>query len=195
MLREPSFKQAIYLHAVVLGLILTALGGAAAIVVQQMLRRGADQPQIQMADLYVSQLLSGEKPVDFASPKLVDIGQSLEPFVIFYNDGGQPENFTGHLDGTVPAPSSGVFDHLRSYSSSSFTWQPRPRVRIAAVARRIIGSHPGFLLVGRSLRSVEENESLLRQMTFFGWFVLLLFLALGAAFLQRAQRSHEITSS
>jgi hypothetical protein len=195
MLRKPSFKQAIYLHAVMLGLILTALGGAAAITVQQMLRRGADQPQIQMADLSVSQLLSGEKPVDFVSPKHVDIGQSLEPFVIFYNDAGQSENSTGYLDGTVPAPPSGVFDYLRKHSSDHFTWQPHPQVRIAAVMRRITGSHPGFLLAGRSLSSVEEHESLLRQMTFLGWFVLLLSLAAGTAFLQRAQRSHESASS
>ena len=121
MLRKPSFKQAIYLHAVMLGLILTALGGAAAVTVQQTLRHGADQPQTQMADLSVSQLLSGEKPVDFVSPKHVDMGQSLEPFVIFYNDAGRPEDSTGYLDGTVPAPPSGVFDYLRKHSSDHFT--------------------------------------------------------------------------
>ena len=195
MLRERSFKRPIFLHAFILGLILTILGGAAAITVQQMLRRGANQPQMEMADLYLSQISSGGKPSDFLSPKRIDMAQSLEPFVIVYDDAGKPENSTGYLDGVVPVPPPGVFDYLRAHGSDNFTWQPRPQVRIAAIAKRITGPHPGFLLVGRSLRSVEESEGVLRQMTFGGWFLLLLLLALGAAFLQQARHSEAIASS
>ena len=115
--------------------------------------------------------------------------------MIVYNDAGKPENSTGRLDGIVPAPPSGVFNYLRVHGNENFTWQPRPGIRIAAIARRITGPHPGFLLVGRSLRSVEESDHLLRQMTFGGWFVLMLLLVLGAAFLQRAGHSRAIPSS
>ena len=194
MLREQSFKRPIFLYSLVLGLILTVLGGAAAITIQQMLRRGADQPQLQMADLYVSQILSSKKLAEFLSPKQVDMAQNLEPFVIFYDNAGKPENSTGYLDGAVPVPPPGMFDYLRTHGSGKPTWQPRRDVRIAVVARRVTGSHPGFLLVGRSLRSVEESESALRRMTFLGWFILLLLLTSGAAFLQRAQRSKEVVS-
>ena len=195
MFREQSFQRPIFWHAFMLGLIITVLGGAAAVTVQQMLRRGADQPQMQMADLYVSRLLSGGKLADLLPSERVDLAQSLEPFAIVYDEAGKPENSTGSLDGIIPTPPSGVFHYLRVHGNDHFTWQPRPGVRIAAVARRITRPRPGFLLVGRSLRSVEENDGLLRQMTFGGWFVLMLLLIAGAAFLRRAGDSKTMATS
>ena len=126
-----------------------------------------------------------------ASPSGMKINGDFQESI---DDVGEPENSTGHLDQAVPVPPPGVFDYLRSHGSNKFTWQPRRDVRIAVVARRVIGSHPGFLLFGRSLRSVEENESALRHMSFLGWFVLLLLLTSGAAFLQRAQHSAQMAS-
>jgi hypothetical protein len=62
-------------------------------------------------------------------------------------------------------------------------------VRIATVARRIDGPHPGFVLVGRSLTLVENQEGLLYHATFIGWFVLVALLFAGAALLSRVQSS------
>ena len=192
MLQEQSFQRPIILHALFVGFILTILGGVAAITMQQMLRRGADQPQIEMADLYVSKMNAGEKLNDFLPLGRVDLRQSLEPFVIFYNDKGEPEGNSGYLNQTAPVPPPGVFTYLRSHGADKFTWQPTTDVRIAAVGRRVTGKYPGFLLVGRSLRLVEESESLLRRMVFLGWFILLLLLTSGAAFLHRARRYGQI---
>jgi hypothetical protein len=61
-------------------------------------------------------------------------------------------------------------------------------MRIAAIARYVAGPHPGYLLAGRSLRTTEEYESLLRRMTFFGWFAVMLLLGSGAVLLNRTQR-------
>jgi hypothetical protein len=69
---------------------------------------------------------------------------------------------------------------IEDYSSSIFTL-PEPR--------------PGYILAGRSLRLTEEYESLLRRMTFFGWFATMLLLALGTVLLNRAQRGLDAQST
>jgi hypothetical protein len=133
MLREQVLKQPIFFHALCLGLILTFLGGTAAVAFQRMLRRGANQPQIEMAKFYASEIGSGEEPDNIIPPGYVDPERSLEPFVIFYDDQGRPEKATGYLDQSAPVPPLSVFEYSRSHGSDAFTWQPRPQVRIATV--------------------------------------------------------------
>jgi len=65
--------------------------------------------------------------------------------------------------------------------------QPQRNVRIAAIVRRISGPNPGFLLTGRSLRVVEEQEAILRNIVFGGWFLVVFLLIAGAALLSRSQ--------
>jgi hypothetical protein len=67
-----------------------------------------------------------------------------------------------------------------------------PNVRIAAVIRRVSGPTPGFLLTGRSLRFVEEQEDILRNMVFGGWFLVVFLLIAGAALLHRSQLKQPI---
>jgi hypothetical protein len=188
-------RQPIFTYAFSLAMILTLLGGAAALTIQQMLRRGADQPQIEMVDWYASEIESGEKPSEAIPTGYVDLERSLQPFNIFYDDRGKPEEGTGYLNQLVPTPPSGVFEYVRSHGSEKFTWQPSRDVRIAAVIRRVTGAHPGFMLSGRSLRLVEEEESLLRRMAILGWVAVVLILVMGTAFLQRAQAKRHATSA
>lgn len=221
MVRDEVTARPIFFHALTLGLILTLMGGSAAVTFQQLLRRGADQPQIQMADDYAAELASGQRPSDviplptaiLPTPPIVvrredgskaqlwtccsirtttgvDIGRSLQPFAVVYDDSGNPIVSNGHLDQAILTPPPGVFSYLRSHAIDKFTWQPRRGVRIAAVARRVDGPHPAFVLVGRSLSIVEEQESLLRSATFIGWFVLVALLIAGAALLNRFQSSN-----
>ena len=193
-LRTEVLKQPVLFHALSLGLILTLHGGVAAVTMQQMLRRGANQPQIDMVNYYASEIASGTKPDDAIPPGYVDPERNLEPFVIFYNEQGKPEVSTGYLDQSVPTPPAGVFKYVQSHGSENLTWQPRPHVRIAAVVRYLNSSHPGFVLAGRSLRVVEEDESLLFRITFLGWLLVVLLLALGANALQRAERLKQVTN-
>jgi hypothetical protein len=187
-LRTELLQQPVLVHALSLGLILTVLGGVAAVTMQQMLRRGADQPQIDMVNYYASEIALGTNPDDAIPPGYVDPERNLEPFVIFYNEQGKPEASTGYLDQSVPTPPAGVFRYVRSHGSENFTWQPRPHVRIAAVVRYLHRAHPGFVLAGRSLRVVERDESVLFGMTFLGWLLLVLLLASGARALERVER-------
>jgi hypothetical protein len=192
MTRDEAMRRPIFFHAITLCVVLTLMGGAAAITMQQLLRRGADQPQIQMAKNYASQIVVGKRLEDVLPPVHIDIARSLEPFAIYYNDQGEPVGATGHLDQSVPAPPAGVFSYLRTHPVDNFTWQPRPGLRIAAVAFHVNGPNPGFILVGRSLTLVQQQENALRRGTFITWFALMALLALGALFLNRAQARHTI---
>jgi hypothetical protein len=187
---DEVIRRPIVFHAVTLGLILSFLGGLAAATFQGLLRSGADQPQLQMVDSYVSQMSSGQKPGDVLPPGRVDLQQSLEPFAIFYNDQGEPVSSTGYLNQAIPVPPLGVFNYVRSHSRDKITWQPQRDVRVAAALGRVGGPNPGFVLVGRSLRAVEQQESVFRRMTFTAWFILVALLAGGGFFLDRAQTRH-----
>ena len=188
-------RQPIFTYVLALTIIFTLLGGAAALTIQQMLRRGADQPQVEMVNWYAVEIESGVKPDEAIPTGYIDLERSLQPFVIFYDDQAKPEHGNGYLDQLTPAPPSGVFEYVRNHGTEKFTWQPSRRVRIAAVMRRISGAHPGFVLSGRSLRFVEEEESLLRRMTIFGWLAVVLILVLGATFLHRTQARRHATSA
>jgi hypothetical protein len=189
MIREQVIAHPIFFHALALGIILTLWGFPAAMTFNGMLRRTANQPQTAMVDQYASRMAGGEKPEDVISPRSIDLQQSLEPFAIFYNDQGAPVRANGYLNQTVPTPPPGVFNYLRAHGSDAITWQPQPGVRIAAVLRRVAGPNPGFLLAGRSLREVEEQESDFRKMVFYGWFVLVGLLVAGAVLLNRIQNA------
>src|SRR5260370_1566745 len=176
MLRESALKRPVFLYTLALAVVLTLLGGATAITMQQMLRRGADQPQIEMAKWYTGKINSGEVPANVIPAGHVDLERSLQPFVIFYDDRGTPGPGTGYLDQALPAPPAGVFDFVRSHGVENVTWQPRSGVRIASVVIRVNGKTPGFLLAGRSLRLVELQTSLLRRMVIGDWGLVLAML-------------------
>jgi hypothetical protein len=188
MIRDQAIARPIFFHALTLGLILTLWGAAASLTFQQMLRRGANQPQIQMAASYAAEIASGVKPDLVIPPNNVNLEQSLEPFAIFYDDRGVPSAANGYLNKAIPSPPPGVFRYLRSHDTDTVTWQPQPNVRIAAVIHRVSGPNPGFILAGRSLRLVDEQESLFWRMVFLGWFMLVFLLVAGAALLSRFQR-------
>lgn len=191
MFRNEVLARPIFFHTLAVAAILTVCGAGAALTCQQMLRRGADQPQIQMAQNYASALQAGSNLDETLPPAHVDIQSSLEPFAIFYNVDGQPVGAAAQLNQSVPTPPSGVFRYARAHAIDKFTWQPTADVRIATVVRRVDGPHPGFILTGRSLRLVEQQESILWRMAFSVWIGLIAVLACGAIFLDRAQlRTH-----
>jgi hypothetical protein len=189
MMREQLLARPIFFHTLALGLILTLMGGSAAVTFQQLLRRGADQPQIQMAEDYAARMAAGQDPAEVLPAGDVDLGRSLEPFAVAYDGDGSPVRANGRIDDRMPTPPAGVFSYLRTHSSDKFTWQPRPGIRIAAVARRIDGPHPAFVLVGRSLRFTEQQEGLLYHAAFIGWFVVVGLLIAGAALLHFSRSS------
>lgn len=187
MIRNQA--RPLFFYTLALGIILTLWGFPAALTLQRALRSAADQPQIQMAQQYASDLATGKLPTDWAPLGHVDLSTSLEPFTIVYDADGNPLRSSGYINDAIPTPPPGVFAYLRTHPTDKFTWQPQPGLRIAAVAQRIDGAHPGFILVGRSLTLVQQQENQLRRGTFITWFSLMALLAGGAVLLNRTQNA------
>lgn len=182
MFYEAFGRPAIIYNALVLMALSTGLALALNTIPQQVLRQGANDPQIAMAtdvtewlqrgDM-VEMLQHGALPLAAGGAANIDMAKSLSPFVIVYNDQGQPLASQAVLNGKTPTPPMGVFDNVRQKGEARVSWQPvlgrEHGVRIAAVIQRVNGSTPGFVLAGRNLREVEAREAQVGQLALLTW--------------------------
>jgi hypothetical protein len=148
-------------HWLPLAVVILAMSGLIHLAVQQDLRLGGNEPQVQMAEDAAAAMASGESALAVVPPGKVDLASSLAPFMIVYDDAGNVQASSGILGNQTPALPGGVLDYTRSHSEDRITWQPPPGVRIAAVVTRFEGPKSGFVLAGRSLREVEKRIDLL----------------------------------
>jgi hypothetical protein len=159
---------------------ITGLAGLAYALDQSNLRQGANDPQIQLAEDAAARLAAGA-PVATVVPHtdtVVDIVQSLAPFVIVYDTGDRPLASTATLDGATPLLPAGVSTSARQ-REDRVTWQPRDGVRIAAV---VVAYSGGTVVAGRSLREVESRADDALAVTGLAWLTcLVLTLAACAA--------------
>lgn len=136
-----------------------ATAGLCALVyltVQQSLRMGANDPQIQMAEDAASHLNAGATVYSVIPSTKVEITDSLAAFVIVFDQSGKVLASSATLHGTVPAYPMGVLDYVRKNGQDRVTWQPAPSVRMATV---VVPYKNGFVMAGRSLTEVEKRES------------------------------------
>lgn len=186
MMRDTFGRPALIFNALVLAGLATVLALALYAIPQQVLRLGANDPQIAMAGDAAARLEQGQPPSE-AIPAgiVVDMARSLSPFVIAYDDAGTPLASQAQLNGQTPVPPRGVFDYVRTHGEERVSWQPLYgnglRVRIAAVVQRVGGAHPGFVLAGRSLREVEMREEQVLRMAQLAWVAMLALIVLGTA--------------
>ncbi len=191
MLLSTFARPALVFNALVLTALSTGLALALYSIPQQVLRQGANDPQIQMAtDL--AALLDRYGVTDglhqgalLQSGGVVDMARSLSPFLIVYNDRGQPLGSNAQLNGQTPAPPQGVFDYVRQHGEERVSWQPvlggEHGVRIAAVVERVNGHQPGFVLAGRNMREVEARIDQVQQMAGLTWIGMLGVILVGTA--------------
>lgn len=186
MLRDSFTRPALALNALVLAGISTVLALFLYAIPQQVLRQGANDPQLQLAGDLAARLEQGVAPADAFPPGQVDMARSLAPFVIVYDDQGVPVASQAQLNGKVPSPPSGVFNYVRQHGEERLSWQPVPGrdhgVRIAAVVERVqhMGrGGAGFVLAGRSLAQVEAREAQVEQMAGVAWIAMLGLIATG----------------
>lgn len=144
-----------------LAAIAVVLGGLVYLAVQQDLRLGANDPQIQMAEDAASALAGGEAVQTVVPAGKVDLASSLAPFMLIFDDRGSVLASSGVLRNQIPVLPSGVLDYVRTHGEDRLSWAPEPGVRIAAVVTRYTGVQSGFVLAGRSLREVEKRVDLL----------------------------------
>lgn len=161
-----------------LAFVITVLSGLIYATVQQDLRAGANDPQIQMAEDAAAQLANGGSISRFVAAGSVDVTKSLAPFIIIYTQSGATTVNNATLAGGAPNIPLGIFDELRAKDELSFTWQPADGVRLAAVVKKYQrGGDTGYVLAARSLREVEKREDRTLLFTGLAWLV-----ALGGSF-------------
>jgi hypothetical protein len=203
MLYDTFARPALVYNALVLIALSTGLALALNTIPQQVLRQGANDPQIAMAGDLAARLESGIAPAAAVPAAAVDMARSLSPFVIVYNDQGQPLASQAVLNGQTPTPPMGVFDYVRQHGEERVSWQPVPGttsnkdeksvlnggmtlqrghgVRIAAVIQRVNGSTPGFVLAGRNMREVEAREEQVGQLALLTWIGMMGVILVGTA--------------
>lgn len=161
-----------------------ALTGALLICVtyavgQQLLRQGANEPQLGLAEDLASTLADNPAGPSTLTPS-VDIGASLSPYLVVYDAYGTPVTGTGTLHGALPTLPAGVFDVVRGKGQDRITWQPESGVREAVVVVPVSGGAGGFVMGGRSLAYVEWEVNELGVISLAGLAVMLLAALAGA---------------
>ncbi len=143
-------------------------------VVQQVLRQGANDPQIQMAEDAATKLANGQSVQNVVPAEKVDIATSLAPYMIVFDTNGTPMASSAQLNGQIPSFPASVFDYVRRNGEDRITWQPQDGVRSAVVVTQFKGASTGFVLAGRSLREIEQREDNLLLLLNIGWIGMLI---------------------
>ena len=177
--------KAILQHWLLVVIVVTGLIGLLYAAVQQNIRQGANDPQIQMAEDTAAKLENGQSVQNVVPSEKVDIATSLAPYLIIFDANGSPIASSAQLDGQTPTIPSGVFDSVRQNGEDRITWQPQTGVRSAIVVTQFNGSTSGFVVAGRSLREVEKREDGLLQILVAGWVVMMLVTFVATAILFR----------
>ena len=163
-----------------LAIVTAGLCALVYLTVQQSLRMGANDPQIQMAEDAASNLNAGATVESVLPPTQVEIADSLAPFVIVFDESGKVLASSATLHSAVPAYPAGVLDSTRQNGQDRVTWQPEPGVRMATV---VVPFKNGFVLAGRSLTEVEKRESQVENLSGLAmlgiWAATIIIIALG----------------
>lgn len=139
------------------------------VVAQQVYRQSGNDPQIQMAEDAARALGNGQSPEELLGAEKVDMTQSLAPYLIVFDQSGNPLVSGVELDGQIPVPPAGVFDFAKRNKQDWITWQPRPGIRHAAIIVYFDGKQIGFVLAARSMREVENRIGNLGLGMKLGW--------------------------
>jgi hypothetical protein len=154
-------------HWLPLALAVTILAGTTFAIQQQMLRQGANDPQVRLAEDAAARLQAGAAASDVIPSAATDIAASLAPWVLVYGSDRKLLAGSARLDGGDASYPTSVFDNAPAGGSrDEVTWQPRAGVRAATV---VVGFKGGWVVAGRSLRLVEEREGGIGNIALAGW--------------------------
>ena len=170
--------RSIFFSWLPLAIAVTGLCLLVHVAVQQNYRQSLNDPQIQMAEDGAAKLSAGGAPADVvARGEMIDMAQSLAPWIAVYDNTGMPLEANAFLDGAPPKPPKGVFDAAKSANPTHedrISWQPSSDVRQAIVIV-YVPQKDEYVVAGRNMREVEDREGQL------GTFVLLAWLAIMGA--------------
>ena len=166
-----------------IAIVISGLCGILYAVVQQDIRQGADDPQIQMAEDAAAKLANGQPVPSVVPAEKVNIATSLAPYIIVFDSTGKPIASSAQLNGQTPTIPSGIFDYVRQNGEDRITWQPQTGVRSAIVVTQFKGANSGFVMAGRSLREIEIREDNTLQIILLGWLAMLFITFVATAIL------------
>lgn len=167
-----------------LAIATTLICGLVYFAVQQDMRTGANDPQIQIAEDSAAALSNGSMVQTVVPLRKVDMARSLAPYIIVFDQAGQLVASSVTLRGQDPKLPAGVFNYVKNHKDVRFTWQPSAGVRSAVVVMKFGGSNPGVVLVGRSLREVENREARLTMQVAAVWLVTIFITFTVVAFFE-----------
>jgi len=153
--------------------VVTAFCALVYVAVQQSLRQGANDPQIQMAEDAAAALDRGATVKSAVPLAQAEFSTSLAPFLIVYDLSGRPLASSGLLNGSLPDYPVGALQAARQNGENRVTWQPNPGVRIASV---VVPYQDGYVVAGRSLREVEKREAQTERFAGGTWLLALVSL-------------------
>ena len=151
-----------------LAAVVTALCVVAYATAQQLLRQGANDPQIQMAEDAAAALNAGSPTSSVIPGAQVELSTSLAPFIIVYETSGKPAASSGVLNGNLPDYPLGALQAAAKMGENRVTWQPNPGVRMASV---VVPFKNGFVVAGRSLKETEDRVSRIGELVLLMWFL------------------------
>lgn len=144
----------------------TALSLTLAVALQQAVRTGANDPQVEMIEDAATRLDAGAPPAAVIPAGSVEISASLAPWLLVYDRSGHLLAGSATLHGQPPPFPDSVLFGLRGQGRDLITWQPEAGVRSAVAAAAWRG---GYLVAGRSLRREEERIGALQRIVLAGW--------------------------
>ena len=144
---------------------------------QQVLRQGANSLPIELAENAANALNNGEVPAGVVPRAIVDVSQSLSPFVMVFDEHGAVLESSMKMGNESPVPPAGIFEYVRSHGTDTFTWQPMSGVRLASKMIHFQSAKPlsggavssGFVLAGHNLREVETEYQRIGLALVAGW--------------------------
>jgi hypothetical protein len=139
------------------------------LVSQQMLRQGANDPQIQLAEDNARAIANGASTATYGLMEKSEMETALAPFIQIYDASGKLIVSTTQLHGIAPSIPSGVLDYAKAHNGNRLTWQPERGVRMATVVAPITAGEGGYVVAGRSLRLSEERTLDIGRLIVVAW--------------------------
>ena len=148
-----------------LAAVLTVTCAVVAGAAQQLLRTGANEPQVALARDAAAALNAGAVPENVLPARSVELTVSLSPFVAVFGTDGAQQTASARLHNlALPIP-RGILDSAR-LREDRVTWQPEAGVRSALVA---VPWKNGVVVAGRSLAESEARTDQLYHLIGAGW--------------------------
>lgn len=164
-MNSPTILRNMFVIGLPLAVVATIIIALNYVSEQQTLRGLANEPQEYLAGNAMSQVARGLRPQPgFTNP--LPIESDNAPYLAFYSASGTPVAGSAILNDAPPQLPIGVFEEAKRTGVNRITWEPMPGVRQAIV---VYPTADGYVMSGRSLAYIEEQERALTKRTLIGW--------------------------